>query len=299
MNWQAEIKGFKAYLQLERSLSANTVDAYLSDIGKLAQYASMLPQNPSYRNLKHPDLQQFLMWINEFQLSATSQARIISGIKGFYRYAVLEGLITENPAELLEMPRLKRKLPEVLSLEDINAMLSCIDMSKAEGHRNKAIIETLYGCGLRVTELVGLKLSNLFFQAGFIRVVGKGDKERIVPIGQEAQNAIQWYIEGARVPLKIKKGQEDIVFLSRNGRQLTRVMVFFICKELASLAGVRKKISPHTFRHSFATHLVEAGADLRAVQDMLGHESITTTEIYTHMSRDYLREVVMKYHPRG
>jgi len=299
VNWQAEIKGFKAYLQLERSLSANTVDAYLSDIGKLAQYASMLPQNPSYRNLKHPDLQQFLMWINEFQLSATSQARIISGIKGFYRYAVLEGLITENPAELLEMPRLKRKLPEVLSLEDINAMLSCIDMSKAEGHRNKAIIETLYGCGLRVTELVGLKLSNLFFQAGFIRVVGKGDKERIVPIGQEAQNAIQWYIEGARVPLKIKKGQEDIVFLSRNGRQLTRVMVFFICKELASLAGVRKKISPHTFRHSFATHLVEAGADLRAVQDMLGHESITTTEIYTHMSRDYLREVVMKYHPRG
>lgn len=299
MNWQAEIKGFKAYLQLERSLSANTVDAYLSDIGKLAQYASMLPQNPSYRNLKHPDLQQFLMWINEFQLSATSQARIISGIKGFYRYAVLEGLITENPAELLEMPRLKRKLPEVLSLEDINAMLSCIDMSKAEGHRNKAIIETLYGCGLRVTELVGLKLSNLFFQAGFIRVVGKGDKERIVPIGQEAQNAIQWYIEGARVPLKIKKGQEDIVFLSRNGRQLTRVMVFFICKELASLAGIRKKISPHTFRHSFATHLVEAGADLRAVQDMLGHESITTTEIYTHMSRDYLREVVMKYHPRG
>jgi integrase/recombinase XerD len=299
VNWQAEIKGFKAYLQLERSLSANTVDAYLSDIGKLAQYASMLPQNPSYRNLKHPDLQQFLMWINEFQLSATSQARIISGIKGFYRYAVLEGLITENPAELLEMPRLKRKLPEVLSLEDINAMLSCIDMSKAEGHRNKAIIETLYGCGLRVTELVGLKLSNLFFQAGFIRVVGKGDKERIVPIGQEAQNAIQWYIEGARVPLKIKKGQEDIVFLSRNGRQLTRVMVFFICKELASLAGIRKKISPHTFRHSFATHLVEAGADLRAVQDMLGHESITTTEIYTHMSRDYLREVVMKYHPRG
>lgn len=299
MNWEAEIKGFKAYLQLERSLSANTVEAYLNDIGKLAQYASMLPEKPSYRGLKHPDLQKFLMWINEFNLSATSQARIISGIKGFYKYAVLEGLMMENPAELLEMPRLKRKLPEVLSLEDINAMLACIDMSKAEGHRNKAIIETLYGCGLRVTELVDLKLSNLFFQAGFIRVVGKGDKERIVPIGQEAQNAIQWYIEGTRIHLNVKKGQEDFVFLSRNGRQLTRIMVFFICKELASLAGIRKTISPHTFRHSFATHLVEAGADLRAVQDMLGHESITTTEIYTHISRDYLREVVMKYHPRG
>jgi len=299
VNWEAEIKGFKAYLQLERSLSTNTVEAYLNDIGKLAQYASMLPEKPSYRALKHPDLQKFLQWINEFNLSATSQARIISGIKGFYKYAVLEGLMMENPAELLEMPRLKRKLPEVLSLEDINAMLGCIDMSKAEGHRNKAIIETLYGCGLRVTELVELKLSNLFFQAGFIRVVGKGDKERIVPIGQEAQNAIQWYIEGTRVHLNIKKGQEDMVFLSRNGRQLTRIMVFFICKELAALAGIRKTISPHTFRHSFATHLVEAGADLRAVQDMLGHESITTTEIYTHISRDYLREVVMKYHPRG
>jgi len=299
VNWEAEIKGFKAYLQLERSLSANTVEAYLNDIGKLAQYASMLPEKPSYRGLKHPDLQKFLMWINEFNLSATSQARIISGIKGFYKYAVLEGLMMDNPAELLEMPRLKRKLPEVLSLEDINAMLACIDMSKAEGHRNKAIIETLYGCGLRVTELVDLKLSNLFFQAGFIRVVGKGDKERIVPIGQEAQNAIQWYIEGTRIHLNVKKGQEDFVFLSRNGRQLTRIMVFFICKELASLAGIRKTISPHTFRHSFATHLVEAGADLRAVQDMLGHESITTTEIYTHISRDYLREVVMKYHPRG
>ncbi len=299
MNWQAEIKGFKAYLQLERSLSTNTVEAYLNDICKLAQYASMLPEKPSYRDLKHPDLQKFLIWVNEFNLSATSQARIISGIKAFYKYAVLEGLMMDNPAELLEMPRLKRKLPEVLSLEDINAMLACIDMSKAEGHRNKAIIETLYGCGLRVTELVDLKLSNLFFQAGFIRVVGKGDKERIVPIGQEAQHAIQWYLESTRIHLNVKKGQEDYVFLSRNGRQLTRIMVFFICKELAAQAGIRKAISPHTFRHSFATHLVEAGADLRAVQDMLGHESITTTEIYTHISRDYLREVVMKFHPRG
>jgi len=299
VNWEAEIKGFKAYLQLERSLSPNTVEAYSNDIGKLAQYAAMQPGQPSYRQLKHPDLQRFLEWINGFQLTETSQARIISGIKGFYRYAVLEGLMQENPADLLEMPRLKRKLPEVLSLEEINEMLSCIDMSKPEGHRNKALLETLYGCGLRVTELIDLKLSNLFFQAGFIRVVGKGDKERIVPIGQEAQKAIQWYVDSQRKTLKIKKGQEDFVFLSRNGRQLTRVMVFFIIKELASLAGIHKKISPHTFRHSFATHLVEAGADLRAVQDMLGHESITTTEIYTHISRDYLREVVMKYHPRG
>lgn len=299
MNWEAEIKGFKAYLQLERSLSLNTVEAYVNDVHKLAQYASTLPNKPSFKLLKLLDLQHFLAWIAPLGLTESSQARIISGIKAFYKYAVLEGITDENPAELLEMPRMKRKLPEVLSILEIDAMLSAIDLSKPEGHRNKAVLETLYGCGLRVTELVDLRISNLFFQSGFIRVMGKGNKERIVPIGEEAQKAIDQYVTGYRRTLRVVKGNEDFLFLSRNGRQLTRIMVFFIIKELAALAQITKTISPHTFRHSFATHMVEAGADLRAVQDMLGHESITTTEIYTHISREYLREVVMKYHPRA
>jgi integrase/recombinase XerD len=299
VNWDSEINGFKAYLQLERSLSPNTVEAYVNDIRKLEQFCRMLPQQPGYKQLQHNDLQQFLQWIGGFSLSASTQSRIISGIKAFFRYAVLEALMQDNPAELIEMPVLQRKLPEVLSLTEIDAMLAEIDMSKPDGHRNKALMETLYGCGLRVTELVELRLSHLHFQSGFIRVVGKGNKERIVPIGQEAQKAIEWYIEHDRKAKKAPKGHEDFVFLSKSGRQLTRVMVFFIVKQLAAAAGIHKNISPHTFRHSFATHLVEAGADLRAVQDMLGHESITTTEIYTHISRDYLREVVMKYHPRG
>lgn len=299
MNWDSEIKGFKAYLQLERSLSPHTVEAYVNDIRKLEQFCRMQPQQLGYKQLQHKDLQQFLQWLSAFSLSASTQSRLISGIKAFYRYAVMEALVQDNPAELIEMPVAQRKLPEVLSLAEIDAMLAEIDMSKPDGHRNKALLETLYGCGLRVTELVELRLSHLHFQAGFIRIVGKGNKERIVPIGREAQQAIQWYVEHDRKVKKVQKGHEDFVFLSKSGRQLTRIMVFFIVKQLATAAGIHKNISPHTFRHSFATHLVEAGADLRAVQDMLGHESITTTEIYTHISRDYLREVVMKYHPRG
>ena len=244
------------------------------------------------------DLQGFLAFLNDLGLESSSQARILSGIKAFYRFLLLEGMVAESPAELLEMPRLRRKLPEVLHVEEINNMLRSIDLSKPEGHRNKAILETLYSCGLRVSELVELRLSNLFFDIGFIRVVGKGNKERLVPIGETAVHSIQWYIQGQRKQLKPAKGAEDYVFLSRNGRPLTRMLVFLLVKQQAELAGIQKTVSPHTFRHAFATHMVEAGADLRAVQEMLGHESITTTEIYTHLSREYLRDVVRQFHPR-
>lgn len=298
MNWQSDIRGFKAYLQLERSLSANTVDAYIDDIGKLAGFYGSAAQPKSPTRLELADLQQFLKYLTELGLQASSQARIISGIKSFYKYLLLEGLVQENPAELLEMPRASRKLPEVLHIDEVNAMILAIDLSTPEGHRNKAMLEVLYSCGLRVSELVELRLSGLFFDIGFIRVTGKGDKERLVPIGESAQKAIQWYVTGDRRHLKIQTGAEDYLFLSRNGRPLTRMVVFLLVKKMATACGIRKTISPHTFRHAFATHMVEAGADLRAVQEMLGHESITTTEIYTHLSREYLRDVIRQYHPR-
>ncbi|MFN3529626.1 MAG: tyrosine recombinase [Bacteroidia bacterium] len=298
MNWQSDIRGFKAYLQLERSMSANTVAAYLEDIGKLASFFSsnLLPKSPTQLTLD--DLRNFLVFLNELGLQASSQSRIISGIKAFYRYLLLEGLLSESPAELLEMPRTHRKMPEVLHIEEINQMIEALDLSKPEGHRNKAILECLYSCGLRVSELVELRLSGLYFEIGFIRVKGKGDKERLVPIGKAAQNSIQLYVDGYRRHLKIAKGDEDFLFLSRNGRRLTRMLVFLLVKQQAAVIGLTKVISPHSFRHAFATHMVEAGADLRAVQEMLGHESITTTEIYTHLSRDYLRDVVRQFHPR-
>ncbi len=298
MNWQSDIRGFKAYLQLERSLSANSVEAYLADLHKLASYFSTLEPPKAPVRVTLEDLQAFLKYLHELGLQASSQARILSGIKAFYKYMLLEGLVPENPAELLEMPRMRRKLPEILHIEEISAMLATIDLSKAEGHRNLAILDTLYSCGLRVSELVDLKLSSLFFDIGFIKVIGKGNKERLVPIGESAQKAIRLYVEGTRRHLKIAKGAEDILFLSRNGRPLTRMLVFLLVKNQAMLAGVHKTISPHTFRHAFATHMVEAGADLRAVQEMLGHESITTTEIYTHLSREYLKDVVRQFHPR-
>jgi len=298
MLWQSYIRGFVGYLKLERSLSGNSVEAYEHDIEKLIQFldAKELNISPSQIELGH--LQDFLKWINELGMTARSQARIISGIKAFYKYLILENEVKVNPAELLEAPRLGRKLPQTLSLLEIDKMIDVIDLSSPEGERNKAIIETLYGCGLRVSELVNLKISDIFFNDGFIRVIGKGNKERLVPIGSKAMKQIRIYLEYVRSHLTVKKGNEDVIFLNRHGSKLTRVMVFYIVKDLADRAGVKKKISPHTFRHSFATHLVEGGADLRAVQEMLGHSSITTTEIYTHLDRSYLRQNIIEFHPR-
>jgi integrase/recombinase XerD len=295
--WEAYKKGFKAYLQLERSLSDNSVEAYLGDVDKLTQYLLYVqsPQTPS--QISMDDLRKFLEWIATLHMTPASQGRILSGLRSFYKYCLLENIVRADPTELLEGPKLKRALPDVLGFEEIELMLAKIDHSTPEGGRNRAILETLYSCGLRVSELVGLRLSCLYPDVGFVRVIGKGDKERLVPIGRDALKYIKIYRENIRVHLPIKSGQEDIVFLNRRGSALSRVMIFYIIKDLASQAGINKTISPHTFRHSFATHLVEGGADLRAVQEMLGHESITTTEIYTHLDREYLRKTLEQHHP--
>lgn len=295
--WDAYKKGFKAYLQLEKSLSENSVEAYLHDIDKLTQFlqeASLL-KNPDAIELK--DLQQFLKWVTELGMTASSQARIISGIKSFYKYCLLENISRLDPTALLEAPKLKRALPDVLGFEEIEAIINQIDLSKPEGGRNKAILETMYSSGLRVSEVVNLKLSQLYLDVGFIRVLGKGDKERLVPVGSSAIKYITIYKNDIRVHTKPKPGSEDIVFLNNRGSKLSRVMIFLIIKDLAKKAGIKKTVSPHTFRHSFATHLVEGGADLRAVQEMLGHESITTTEIYTHLDREFLRKTLENFHP--
>jgi integrase/recombinase XerD len=297
MNWQIAIRGYKTYLQLEKSLSDNSVQAYLSDIDKLHKYLEPLRILPA--DVKLQDIQGFINYIAEIGLSATSQARIISGIRGFYDYLLIENAIKQNPTELLEMPRIGRKLPDTLSYEEIEKIISFIDLSKPEGERNKAMIEVLYGCGLRVSELVNLQLSNVYFNDKFIRIIGKGNKERLVPVGNAVLKQINNYLEHSRNHITPKPGCEDILFLNRRGAQLTRVMIFTIIKELAIKAGIKKNISPHTFRHSFATHLVEGGADLRAVQEMLGHESITTTEIYTHLDRTYLQQTIAQFHPRN
>lgn len=297
--WPATLQGFKQYLQLEKSLSPNSVAAYLHDIEKLGQYYGIVGRTPSPQDVTATDLKGFLKWITDLGMTPTSQARIISGIRAFYKYLLLEDEVENDPTELIEMPKLGRKLPAVLNLHEIDRMLAVIDLSLPEGHRNKAIIETLYSCGLRVTELVELKLSNLYFDDEFVKVVGKGNKERLVPIGDEAKQSVLLYIQHHRKLISPQKGEEDIVFLNRRGKRLSRVMVFLITKQLAAAAGIRKVISPHTFRHSFATSLVEGGADLRAVQQMLGHESITTTEIYTHLDREYLKSVIDQFHPRS
>jgi integrase/recombinase XerD len=299
MNWNNYIKGFKSFLALERSLSKNSIDAYLHDIEKFVQFLKHAKYNLSPKDIELKHLQEFLKWINELGMSATSQARVISGIKGFYKYLLLEDVLDKNPTTLLEAPRLGRKLPDVLSVNDINDIINAIDLSKPEGQRNKAMLETLYSCGLRVSELINLKISNLYFNDGFIKVIGKGDKERLVPIGEEAIKQITIYKDELRCHITPKKDNEDFLFLNRRGAKLTRVMVFTIIKQLATSIGMKKHISPHTFRHSFATHLIEGGADLRAVQEMLGHESITTTEIYTHLDRDYLRQTIIQFHPRS
>jgi integrase/recombinase XerD len=299
MNWDSYIKGFKSYLQLEKSLSGNSVEAYIHDVEKLYQFMSYYKLDIQPGKVDYHLLQDFIKWVNELGMSARTQARVISGIKGFYKYLILENVISIDPTELLDSPKVGRKLPDTLSTEEINALVKAIDLSKPEGERNKAIIETLYGCGLRVSELVNLRVSSLFFDAGFVKVIGKGDKERLVPIGGVAKKNINIYLNSVRCHAVIKKGNEDILFLNRRGSKLTRVMIFTIIKQLTEKIGLKKKISPHTFRHSFATHLIEGGADLRAVQDMLGHESITTTEIYTHLNREFLRDAIIRFHPRA
>lgn len=295
--WEPYKKGFKAWLQLEKSLATNSVDAYLRDIEKFTDYLQATKKLAAPGELELKDLENFIQFISELGMTVTSQSRIISGLRSFYTYCLLEQIVTKNPTALLETPKQKRSLPDTLSFEEIESIIAQIDLSKPEGGRNKAILETLYSCGLRVTELVNLRISCLFLDVGFIRVIGKGDKERLVPIGSEAIKYINIYKNEIRVHIKIKPGQEDFLFLNRRGSQLTRVMIFIMLKELAQKAGIKKSISPHTFRHSFATHLVEGGADLRAVQEMLGHESITTTEIYTHLDREYLRETLHQFHP--
>jgi len=280
-------------------LSDHSIEAYSGDIDKLNQFSDIQIIKLKPEDVTLTDLRQFIAWINELGMIPSSQARILSGIKSFYKYLLMEDIIKSDPSELLESPKIQRKLPDTLSINDVNKLIDAIDVSKPEGVRNKAILEVMYGCGLRVSELTELKLSNLYLEIEFIKVVGKGSKERLVPIGGSAAKALKLWIEQVRVHNVIKRGEEDLVFLNRRGTRLSRVYIFMVIKQLAEFAGLNKIISPHTFRHSFATHLVEGGADLRAVQEMLGHESITTTEIYTHLDREYLKGTIIQYHPRS
>lgn len=295
--WDAYKKGYKAWLRLEKSLSDNSVEAYLHDVEKLTSYLQSVKQLVSPAEIELKDLQEFVKWIGELGMTATSQARIISGIRAFYKYCLLEQISQADPSTLLEAPKTRRKLPDVLTFEEIENVISQIDQSTPEGGRNKAILETMYSCGLRVSEVVNLKISCLYLDVGFVRVIGKGDKERLVPIGGDAIKYIKLYKENIRIHQPQQNGFEDFLFLNKRGKGLTRVMIFYIIRDLAKKAGITKHMSPHTFRHSFATHLVEGGADLRAVQEMLGHESITTTEIYTHLDRDFLRDTLQRFHP--
>ncbi|WP_443147251.1 site-specific tyrosine recombinase XerD [Pedobacter sp. GR22-6] len=294
----AYIRSYKTYLKLERALSANSIEAYLSDISKLVQYYESINRKPTIKEVSYQDLKLFISWINELGMLPSSQARLISGLKSFFGFLLLEEVIDLDPTALLEAPRQNKKLPDTLNIHEINAIIDAIDASRPDGMRSKAIIEVLYGCGLRVSELVGLRLSNVYPDQEYLRVIGKGNKERIVPIGGSALKFLNIYIQESRLHIDVKKGHEDYIFLNRSGTALSRISVFTMIKGLAEKAGIQKTISPHTFRHSFATHLVEGGADLRAVQEMLGHSSITTTEIYTHLDRDYLRGVITDFHPR-
>ncbi|MEY3057263.1 MAG: site-specific tyrosine recombinase XerD [Bacteroidota bacterium] len=297
MNWAPYKKGFKAFLQLEKSLSAHSVEAYLRDIDKLTNYLESNEEALSPADISLQHLQSFIQCIGEMDMAPTSQARIISGIKSFFKYCLLEQICTVNPTTLLPSPKTRRKLPDVLSFEEIELLISHINLSKPEGGRNKAILETMYSSGLRVTEAINLKISCLYLDVGFIRVIGKGDKERLIPIGSDAIKFIKIYKDTIRIHQTPAKNCEDILFLNNRGKGLSRVMIFYIIKDLILKSGIKKSISPHSFRHSFATHLVEGGADLRAVQEMLGHESITTTEIYTHINREYLRDTLDRFHP--
>jgi integrase/recombinase XerD len=299
VEWQSFKKGFKSFLKLEKSLSENSVQAYIRDVEKLVQFLEMKSPSVSLLKAKPQDLRDFIKWITELGMLATTQARIISGIKAFYKYLILEDLLEIDPSALLETPKTRRKLPEVLSVHEINLLLDGLDLSKPENTRNKAMLEILYGSGLRVSELVNLKLSDSYLDLEFLKIKGKGNKERLVPVGSSALKYLQIYLDTVRNHLDIKKGHEDFIFLNKRGTKLSRVMIFMIIKDLAKAVGINKTISPHTFRHSFATHLIEGGADLRAIQEMLGHESITTTEIYTHLDRDFLKQTIKQYHPRS
>lgn len=295
--WQSHLKGFQFYLRLEKSLSPNTIEAYGNDIEKLIQFVDVKGLKGGPESIQLKDLHEYIKWIAELGMSERSQARIISGLRAFYKYCRQEQICSNDPTELLSAPKLKKALPDTLTFEEIEKIIGKIDLSKPEGMRNKAMLETLYSCGLRVSEIINLRRSHLYLDIGFVRVIGKGDKERLIPIGADAAKYIQIYLNEVRVHFPELKTSEDIVFINKRGSGLSRVMVFYIIKDLALKAEIKKNISPHTFRHSFATHLVEGGADLRAVQEMLGHESITTTEIYTHLDRNYLRDTLQRFHP--
>lgn len=299
MDWQSARKAFKNYLKLERSLSKNSIEAYLRDIDKIEQFLIYRDKKIEPFKITTQDLKDLLQWVNELGMLATSQARLISGIKSFYKFLLMEDLITKDPSELIEAPKTRRKLPDVLTIEEIESLIGALDLSKTENIRNKAMLELLYSSGLRVTELIELKISNYYPDVEFVKITGKGNKERLVPIGDTAMKHIAIYRETVRNHQEIKKGQEDFMFLNRRGNKLSRIMVFMVVKDLALKIGLQKNISPHTFRHSFATHLIEGGADLRAIQEMLGHESITTTEIYTHLDRDFLKQTIKEFHPRN
>ena len=298
MNWSLAIKNYSNYLKIERGLSINSVDSYCSDVSKLATFLNQFKIDDDISTIAYETIKEFLYYSSKL-ISSRSQARLISSLKSFFNYLQFEGLRTNNPMELTETPKIGRKLPDSLSLNEIDQLITAVDLSKPEGFRNKCILETLYSCGLRVSELINLKISDLFFSEGFIKVNGKGNKDRFVPIEKSTKVLIQEYIKVHRVQMKICKDHTDILFLNRRGRQLTRAMIFTIIKRLAVIINLKKSISPHTFRHSFATHLLENGADLRSIQLMLGHESITTTEVYVHLDRKHLNEVLQKYHPRN
>jgi integrase/recombinase XerD len=299
MNWEEGKKGFENYLKLEKSLSQNSIAAYVNDISKLIVFLDKNYSKLGPLKVKLEHLKGFIAWLNEKEISPRTQARTISGIKSFYKFLLIEGKISSDPTALIESPRIGRKLPDILSMEEIDNLIDAVDLSKAEGQRNKAMLETLYSCGLRVSELVGLKITNLFFEQGFIKVEGKAGKERLVPVSGRAVDEVGRYMNEYRKKLNVAKDSENILFLNRRGKKLSRVMIFTIIKNLADKIGLEKSISPHTFRHSFATHLINGGADLRAVQEMLGHESILTTEIYTHLDRDYLKSTIQQFHPRS
>jgi integrase/recombinase XerD len=298
-SWDKLIHEYTVFLRLEKSLSENTIEAYINDVRKLCRFLELTDKSAEPEQVTLSHLKKFIEWINKLGMSPRTQARVISGIKGFYRYLLLEDVIQQDPTSLIESPKIGRKLPDVLSVEEIDRLLSAIDLSKPEGQRNKTILETLYSCGLRVSELLELKISNIYPDLGFIKIVGKGNKERLVPISQKALKEIDLYYQDRRKLPVIHKESENILFLNRRGKKLSRVMIFTIIKELSEKIGLRKSISPHTFRHSFATHLIDGGADLRAVQEMLGHESIITTEIYTHLDREFLRDTIIQFHPRS
>ena len=297
MNWDNYINDFKSYLLIERSLSKNTISSYINDIKKFANYSILLKLSPL--KISRKNITNFLTKINKSGISARTQARTISSIKAFYKYLIIEDYIKSNPTLLIETPRLSIKIPEILSIKEIDKMISSIDLSKSNGQRNKAILELLYSCGLRVTELINLKISNINFTDNYIKIIGKGNKERLTPINHKALDCLNLYLRNDRYNQKLNNKSKDIVFINNRGNKLTRVMIFIIIKKLANKCCINKNISPHTFRHSFATHLIKGGADLRAVQEMLGHESITTTEIYTHLDKEYVRSNIIKFHPRN